>query len=367
MKRIAILTSSRADFGIYLPLLKLLKTDRDIQIEVIAFGTHLSEQHGYTVKEIKNYNFPIIHELQTPCANASPRDISMNISSTISIFSDFWSNNQFSYVVCLGDRYEMMASILALSPFNAKIAHIHGGETTLGAIDNMYRHTISLMSSIVFVTNNIYRTKSKKINPEARVYNVGALSIDNLTLQEFYTLEEFSNLFSIDLAKPSILITFHPETVGIEQNEFYISELINTLEELKNKYQIIITLPNADTMGDLIRNRILHYGNSRPEVKVVESFGMKGYLSCMKYCSFMLGNSSSGFVEAAFFPKWVINLGDRQKGRILTKNILSSKIDKETILEKVKYIEKNSIEGFNSIYGNGGASKKIIRILKKNI
>jgi GDP/UDP-N,N'-diacetylbacillosamine 2-epimerase (hydrolysing) len=366
MIKIGVLTSSRADFGIFIPLLYKLRLENSIYLEIIAFGTHLSEEHGFTLNEIKDHNFPIIHEIKTPVENKSPKDISENISKTILAFSDFWEKNLYNYVVCLGDRYEMFAAIVAASTFGIKIAHIHGGETTLGAIDNMYRHSITLMSSLIFVTTNTYKYKAKAINSECEIFNVGALSIDNLKSIDYYTLDEFNIKFTIDLTIPSILITFHPETIGIEKNEFYIEEIISAIEILKRKYQIIITLPNADTMGDLIREKILKYNALSPEIKVIESFGMKGYLSCMKYCSFMLGNSSSGFVEASYFPKWVINLGDRQKGRIVTNNIINSSITKESILDKVSLIENSKLKNFKSIYGEGNTAEKMVEILMKN-
>ncbi len=363
--KIAVLTSSRADFGIYLPLLQQLQSDDFFELEIIAFGTHLSTEHGYTINEIKNFNFSAIHEITTPLHNSNPLDIAKNIGETISIFADFWSNNKYDYIIALGDRYEMFAAVTATTPFVFKVAHLHAGEITFGAIDNVYRHAISLMSDLLFVSTDIYKDKAMQINANAQTFNVGALSVENLKKINYLNVEEFKSRFNIDLSLPTILCTFHPETVNLKKNIIYIHNLLSSLSALMKRYQVVVTLPNADTIGDKIKEIILDYGNQNPELKIIDSFGMIGYLSCMKHCKFMLGNTSSGFVEAAFFPKWVINVGNRQDGRILTPNIISVAVDEEAILDAVSTVECNTDLKFLSIYGDGETALKIIQILKK--
>jgi GDP/UDP-N,N'-diacetylbacillosamine 2-epimerase (hydrolysing) len=358
--KIGILTSSRADFGIYIPLVKICLENKNIDLHVIAFGSHLSNKHGYTIDEIKKYTSKI-HALKTPLVNNDSKDISSNIGKTISKFSTFWNENNFDCIFALGDRYEMFAAVTAASPFNLNIAHIHAGETTLGAIDNMYRHAISLMSKILLVSTNEYKKVAEKINTEAKVYNVGALSIDNLKTQKLLSKKDFLEKFNINLHQPTILSTFHPETVDLEKNIKYTNEFLKSILHLSSKYQIVITLPNADTMGDYIRKEIFKFAKNKKNIIIVESFGMIGYLSCMKYCKFMIGNTSSGFVEAAFFPKWVINLGNRQKGRLLTDNIISVPFSSKKIIEAVKKIElNNKILTNQNIYGKGNAAQLII-------
>jgi GDP/UDP-N,N'-diacetylbacillosamine 2-epimerase (hydrolysing) len=358
--KIAILTSSRADFGIYIPLVNAFLQYKNIDLEIIAFGTHLSEKHGNTIDEIKKYTSKII-SIKTPLENNNAKDISYNIGKTISLFSDFWSKYSYDYIIALGDRYEMFAAVTAASPFNFNIAHIHAGETTLGAIDNMYRHSISLMSKVLFVSTNEYKVVAKKINSEAKIYNVGALSIDNLKSQKLLSKKEFLEKFNINLNKPTILSTFHPETVDLEKNIEYANQFLKAILQLNIKYQVIITLPNADTMGDYIRKEIVEFAKHTKNTIIVESFGMIGYLTCMKYCKFMIGNTSSGFVEAAFFPKWVINLGNRQKGRLLTENIISVPFSSKKIIDAVKKIELNdNILSNQNIYGKGNSAQLII-------
>ena len=363
--KIGVLTSSRADFGIYLPLLKSIEEDDFFQLEIIAFGTHTSKKHGYTLSEIQKYNFNKLHKLETVPPSDSPKDITYSIGKTTSLFSEFWDENKFDLVFALGDRYEMFASVSAGTLFNVNFAHLHAGETTLGAVDNAYRHAISLFSTQLFVTTETYKKRAEEIvEKTVRINNVGALSIDNLKTINFMSKTEFNDRFDISLESPSILCTFHPETVSYEKNEIYIKELLDSFEILKNKYQIIITLPNTDTMGQMIRDEILVFSEKYPEIKIIESFGMLGYLSCMKHCEFLLGNTSSGFVEATFFPKYVINLGDRQKGRLETDNIITTPITKKDILDTVKQIELSEPLHNLNIYGDGKTAKKIISILK---
>jgi GDP/UDP-N,N'-diacetylbacillosamine 2-epimerase (hydrolysing) len=362
--RIGILTSSRADFGIYYPLVKLLWNDKSFDTEIIAFGTHLKKEYGYTVDEIENQGFAVQHRIQTPTNNSSSKDIANNISESIQLFAEFWSTHSFDLVIALGDRYEMFAAVTATTPFNIEIAHLHAGETTLGAIDNVYRHSISLMSKYLFVSTDYRKRAIEIIQRPQDVFKVGALSIDNLNNQEYYSKEEFKIKFNIDLNKPSILSTFHPETVSFEKNDDYINELIAAFEVLKKKYQIIITMPNSDTMGDVIREKLIEYASKDAAIKLVESFGMKGYLTCMKYAYFLMGNTSSGFVEAAFFPKWVINLGDRQNGRIITPNILNCSVLKTDILMQVELIEKSCLPSDVNIYGEGKTASRIVKLIK---
>lgn len=363
--KIGVLTSSRADFGIYLPLLKLLQSDSFFELEIIAFGSHLSKKHGYTVEEIKKSGFEVPYELETIADSDSAVDISRSVGKTIDTFALFWNSHSFDLVLALGDRFEMFAAVISGSPLGVHFGHIHAGETTLGAIDNAYRHSISLMSKVLFVSTDEYAKRAKEITEEGQqVFNVGALSIDNLNKIELYNKEKFRKLFNIDLNQPSILSTFHPETVSFENNETYVNELINSFEILKEKYQLIITMPNADTMGNMIREKLTVFGEKHKNVKLVESFGMMGYLSCMKHCSFLLGNTSSGFVEASFFPKYVINLGDRQKGRMLSPNITNTPIVSSNILEAVNKIEKSAALKNLHWYGKGNAAEQIITKLK---
>jgi GDP/UDP-N,N'-diacetylbacillosamine 2-epimerase (hydrolysing) len=361
--RIGVLTSSRADYSIYYPLLLAVRADARFSLDIIAFGTHLSKQHGYTLKQIQDDGFQVKHAIQTLPENDTPEEISRSMGSTLSSFASLWKKEKFDLVFCLGDRYEMFAACASTVPFNLKLAHIHGGEETLGAIDNVFRHSITHMASYHFTAAEAYKKRVTELKGnDEHVYNVGSLSIDNLRSLKLYTPNEFKEHFGIDLEIPSILITFHPETVSVEKNEYFIQEILGALNEL-NGYQFIFTMPNADMMGNMIRRYIQDFISVTPHAKAVESFGTIGYLSCMKHCSFMLGNTSSGFIEASFFPKFVINLGDRQKGRILTSNIYSCRIEKEEIVKAIEERRAKMDISQAAIYGDGNTAGKIIEAL----
>ncbi len=362
--RIGVLTSSRADYSIYLPLLKAIQNDPSFDLAIIAFGTHLSEEFGKTINQIFQDGFEVSFRIETLVPGNDPISISRSMGKTISAFAELWDKEKFDIVFCLGDRYEMFAACAAGVPFNVRFAHIHGGEETLGAIDDVFRHSISLMASVHFASTEVYAKRISELKHASyQIYNVGALSIDNLKNLFLFSVQEFQSKFGIDLSIPSILITFHPETVSFEKNEEYIDILLSALNEIHG-YQFIITMPNADTMGNMVRGKLSSYITDQSHAIGVESFGTIGYLSCMKYCSFLLGNTSSGFIEASFFPKYVINLGQRQKGRIVTPNIKNIEINKKEILDAVNNFKQTIFPEYEGIYGNGKAAEKIISILK---
>ena len=369
--RVAILTSSRADYGIYQPLLRRLEKDPFFEMEVVAFGTHLSEFHGYTLRNIQEDGFKVARQLESLVLGDSAEAVSSAMGLTTLKFSSYWASAKDTYdlIFCLGDRYEMFAAVSAGIPFNLNFAHIHGGEETLGAIDNVFRHSITQMADYHFTTTGQYKERVLQLLGENnaienKVYNVGSLSLDNIKDVELLDTSEFLQQYGIDLNKPTILFTFHPETVTPQVNEAYIEKIIDALEQLE-EYQIVITMPNADTKGSVIRHVLKDFINQNPDRAFgVESFGTKGYFSCMKYADMLMGNSSSGIIEAASFDKYVINLGDRQKGRAAGENVLHAGITTEKIIEAVKEIEQLPEPSGENIYWNGGASEQIINILK---
>jgi GDP/UDP-N,N'-diacetylbacillosamine 2-epimerase (hydrolysing) len=362
--KIAVLTSSRADYSILYPLLVKLKKDKNFDLNIIAFGSHLSDKHGRTIELIKKDGFKIRDNFKTIPLADTPLAISNSIGITIISFAKIWNKEKYDLILAIGDRYEMFAACTSSIPFNIPIAHIHGGETTKGAFDDCFRHSITQMSNFHFTSSEIYKKKVIELKGSKKnVYNIGALSIDNLKSLKLYSKKQFKNLFNIDISLPSILITFQPETSNYVLNKQYIKILIDALNEIK-EYQLIITMPNADTMGNYIRLELEKFINKSSKAIKIENFGTIGYLTCMKYCTMMLGNTSSGFIEASFFPKYVINLGKRQEGRHNTPNINTIKINKKEIIKAIQEFKFFKPLKYNRVYGNGQTAKKIITILK---
>jgi GDP/UDP-N,N'-diacetylbacillosamine 2-epimerase (hydrolysing) len=282
-------------------------------------------------------------------------------------FAKFWADNShtFDWVLCLGDRFEMAAAVISGIPFNIKFAHIHGGETTLGAIDNTYRHAITLASSMHFVSADAFKERVTQLTlSRENVYVTGALSLDNLSEIPFLTKEEFQEKWNIDLSKPSILITIHPETVAFENNVEFAECASQALKELSSTHQLIITMPNADTMGSVFRGIFEKLQKEKPHVVyTIENFGTQSYFTCMKYSDFLLGNTSSGIIEAASFNKYVINIGDRQKGRLCGENVIHTSFDPIEIIAASHKISGLQFEGKN-IYARGQAAPIIVEALK---
>jgi GDP/UDP-N,N'-diacetylbacillosamine 2-epimerase (hydrolysing) len=362
--KIAILTSSRADYGILYPLISKLKSDNFFKVDVIAFGSHLSNISGKTKELILNDGFEIKYSLNTSPKSDTPLNISNSMASTINKFAKIWEKESYKLIVVLGDRYEMFAACASSIPYNVKIAHIHGGESTKGAIDDCFRNSITQMASIHFAAAEEYKNRIIELkNSNSNIYNTGSLSIDNLKQMKLLSIADFQKKFKIDLSIPTILITFQPETINFENNKKNISILTETLSELIN-FQLVITMPNEDTMGMYIRRKLESFINKNVNAIKVQTFGTIGYLSCIKHCKMMLGNTSSGFIEASFFSKYVINIGKRQDGRIVTPNIRNVEIDRIKILAAVNSFKNYKANKYSGIYGNGKTAEKIISILK---
>ncbi|WP_158859880.1 UDP-N-acetylglucosamine 2-epimerase [Lunatibacter salilacus] len=370
MIKILLLTSSRADFGIYLPLIKSVSTDNAFELDLCVFGTHLSKFHGYTLDDITRLGVPVKYEINNMVIGDKAEDIATAYGLTALKFSDFWKSisGQYKFTIVLGDRFEMAAAVAAGIPFNIQFVHIHGGETTLGAIDNVYRHSISLASKIHFVALPSFKQKLKGLlGDDDHCHVVGALSLDNLKEIDLLSVEGFYEKWKIDLTIPTLLFTVHPETIDFDSNKCTIALLESLIVKLKDDYQIIITMPNADTVGTLYRemfNKLASQDKSK--IKLIENFGTQSYFTCMKHAILMVGNTSSGIIEAASFQKFVINLGSRQKGRESGENVIHVPYNEQLIFEKINEFAGKKFSGRN-IYDLGGATDIIKKWLTEYV
>ena len=363
--RIGILTSSRADYGIYLPLLQKMKLDTFFEIEIIAFGTHLSKSHGFTLKEIQKDGYNVIYEISSLISNDNEESISTSYGLTILKFADFWAGHKYDLVFCLGDRFEMSAAVQAGIPFGVKYAHLHGGETTLGAIDNLYRHQITLASKYHFAATDIFRKKViELIGSQDHVFDVGSLSLNDI--KTFVPIDRinFFNKFNIP-NEEFVLATFHPETISLQKNFEYAQAMRIAFETISKKIFVIITMPNADTQGSVYREVIEQLKNEFPDrFLLIENFGKENYFSAMHYAKILIGNTSSGILEAASFGKYVVNVGNRQKGRLQSDNVLNCEFEATAMITSVdKAISTEAYIGGN-VYFKQGVADTIINILK---
>lgn len=364
--RIGVLTSSRADYGIYLPLLLKLKTDPFFELEIIAFGTHLSKFHGFTINEIEQNGYNVIHKISSLLSNDDEQSIATSYGITAIKFADFWQTNKYDLVFCLGDRFEMSAAVQAGIPFGVKFAHIHGGETTLGAIDNTYRHQITHASILHFTATDLFSNKvSALTGSSTNVHTVGSLSLDEIENFKFIEKSLFYDKFQIP-NKEFALITFHPETIAPKVNKTFAVEMRKALAQIAPKLFLIVTMPNADTMGSVFRLEIEKLKNEfSDQVLCIENFGKENYFTAMHFSRLLIGNTSSGILEAASFCKYSVNVGDRQKGRLQSKNVLNAKFDKYEIIDAVnKALKLGEFSGEN-VYYKQNVANNIIKIIKR--
>lgn len=363
--KIGLLTSSQAEYGAYQPLLKELSEEKGIDLTIIAFGMHLKEKFGHSIDHIKKDKFGSIDIIEGLSSKDSPKDIVASYGKIIQNFSKYWELNNYDYVIAYGDRFEMSAAVQSGIPFEIKFIHLHGGEITKGAIDNIYRDQITLASQTHFVvTNKYFNRVAKIVNSKKKIYNFGSLSLDGVRRMELPKWSEVCKKFGITNGKDFLLITFHPETIGKEKNARFSKIIYDTLEEIILKNNIIVTLPNADTFADTYRLKMLNLKKKYPEkVSLVENFGRKNYFSAIKNCVMLIGNSSSGIYEAATFKKHVINVGDRQKGRLKNKNVHDTIFDKKQIINQFEKVGKLGAYKGENIFERKNTAKKMLEVI----
>ncbi len=362
---IAVLTSSRADYGIYLPLLRKLQEDPEIRLSIIAFGTHTSSSHGHTVDVIRQDGFRVDHELDTLSNDDSPAGIAASYAKTTAAFASFWAkNSEFNWIICLGDRFEMSAAVQASIPFQYKVVHLYAGDTTLGAIDNIYRHQLTLASKLHFVSIPEYQSRVEELTGEKGTSTViGSLSLLNLKELELESPETFFSKWGISLHRKFILVTVHPETVNFQLNETYAGIIESALKQCLRDFDLVITMPNADTNGEIYRACFQRLKDTDPgKVHLIENFGTKSYFTAMKYAALVVGNSSSGIYEAASFGKIVLNIGDRQKGRIAPQNVKHIRFNEQEIVDAVVQNESLTFDGNNPFVVENGVERIIERL-----
>ncbi|MEQ9303802.1 MAG: UDP-N-acetylglucosamine 2-epimerase, partial [Marinoscillum sp.] len=368
MIKIAVLTSSRADYGIYEPLLNLFAKDHEIDLSIVAFGMHLLEKYGLTIDQVKADAYGKVYEIEGMSLGDSPQAIAESYASVLSNFAQFWSNHVFDIVFALGDRYEMSAAVQASIPFNVQLAHIHGGETTLGAIDNIYRHQITLASSLHFTASDVFAKRVTSIIETGEpVHNVGALSLDGLDELELPQWSDVARKFDIP-ENPFVLVTVHPETVNLSRNERNAEELFKALGILCMEINLVITLTNADAGGNVYRQKAIELKREFSDrIFLVDNFGRLNYFAAMKASSFLLGNTSSGIIEAASMNKFVLNLGDRQAGRLQSKNIKDIPFEEDKILKSAyQLILEGEFRGLN-VYFRPDTAENIVKITKNYV
>jgi len=367
MRTIGVVTVGRSDYGIYLPILRRIQADPELRLHLIVSGAHLAPEFGYTVNTIQADGFTISERIEMLLASDSPEGIAKSIGVGVIGFAQAFARFRPDIILVLGDRFEMHAAALAALPFNIPIAHIHGGEVTQGAMDDALRHSLTKLSHLHFVSTPDHARRVVQLGEEAwRVTVSGAPSLDNLRALALPTREQLEAQFNFHLHPAPLLVTFHPVTLEFERIEWQITELMAALNELG--VPVIFTMPNADTHNNVIRQYIAEYVRTHSPAWSVESIGTQNYFGVMQFVAAMVGNSSSGIIEAPSFRLPVVNIGTRQEGRIRAKNVIDVDFRCEEILFGIRRAIsdkfRSGLQGMVNPYGDGHAAEKIVAQLK---
>ena len=367
MKKICFFTGTRAEYGLLFPLMKLIKEKKEYELQIIASGMHLSPEFGLTYKEIEKDGFKINEKIEILLSSDSDIGISKAIGLGLISFSETLKRLEPDITIILGDRFEALSMAISSYIMKFPIAHIHGGERTEGAIDEGIRHSITKMSYLHFTSTAEYRKRVVQLgeNPE-RVFNVGAIGLDNIKNLQLLTKEQIEKSLNFKFGNKNILFTYHPTTLNSDQLKQEVDEIFKALEELvKIGYKIIITKSNADEGGRFINQFIDKFSvKQKDKVFVSTNFGTLKYLSIMRYVDLILGNSSSGIVEAPSLKVPTINIGERQKGRVRGNSIIDVNPSEEEILRAVSIAQNMDRKKINNPYDQGGAARKIYDVLK---
>jgi len=363
-KSIGVITTSRADFSIYLPLLKKLRDDNEVDLKIFALGMHCSETFGATVSLIREQGFEPLCAADTLTYGDTPVGISKSTGETTKEMAQLLENDPVDLIVCLGDRFEMFGAVSAIIPFCTPIAHLYGGEVTAGAIDEKYRHALTKLSDLHLTScdENSKRVIQMGADPK-NVINVGSLGVENMNTQELISKADIFEKYQVDLDTPTVMITYQPVTTKADESEKLITEFLAALDKIEE--QCVLTLGNADTNHSLFYNRITEFTSKDPnKYKVFSNLGPVGYPSFLKHIQYMLGNSSSGIIEAASFDIPVVNIGIRQEGRAQSENIINCENSRDAILAAVSKAKELKGQSFTNIYERENSSELIVSALK---
>ncbi|NQX61921.1 UDP-N-acetylglucosamine 2-epimerase [Paenibacillus qinlingensis] len=364
-KKICVVTGTRAEYGLLSSLMLFLREDAEIELQIIATGSHLSHEFGLTYKTILEDGFMINERIEMILSSDTAVGVTKSIGLGIIGFADGYERLKPDLVVLLGDRYEILAAAQAALIAKLPIAHIGGGDVTQGAYDEAIRHSITKMSHLHFVTNKESGERVRQLGENPKyIYNVGSPGIDLIKNMELANRKQLSKLLSFSWKSKNALVTFHPSTLDKENPSVQFERLLAALSRLGDDFGIIITKPNADSDGRMLIRMIEDFEKRHNNVKSYVSLGQYKYLSTMAQVDVVIGNSSSGLYEAPSFKKPTVNIGDRQRGRLLAESVLNCEPEEQEIYESIQRAISLDCEHVFNPYGEGESSVKIYEIIK---
>ncbi|MBW3599372.1 MAG: UDP-N-acetylglucosamine 2-epimerase (hydrolyzing), partial [Planctomycetes bacterium] len=346
--------------------LEAIRNAPKLQLHLIAAGGHLTPTFGWTVDELAAQGFPPDERVDLLLSADTPEGIAKSLGLGVIGFADVYRRMRPDLLVVLGDRFDMFAAAAAAAPFKIPIAHIHGGEVTTGAMDEGFRHGMTKLSHLHFASTKEHAARIVQLGEEPwRVTVSGAPGLDHLKQATLLSRSALEERLGLALNPPPLLVTFHPVTLQYEQTEYHIEELLAALDEFD--LPIVITKPNADTSGQAVIRRIEEFARTRPRVRVADNLGTQAYFSLMGQAAAMLGNSSSGIIEAASFALPVVNVGIRQEGRPRSANVIDTGHDRREVAAAVSRALsvdfRSRLHGMENVYGSGEAAPRIVERL----
>ena len=366
-RKICVVTGTRAEYGLLYWLMKKIESDKELQLQLIVTGMHLSPEFGLTYQEIEK-DFKIDKKIEMLLSSDTSVGISKSMGLAQISFSESYENLQPNLIVVLGDRYEIFSAVSAAMIARIPIAHLHGGEATEGSIDESIRHSITKMSHLHFVATKEYKNRVIQLGEQPdRVFNVGGLGIDNINKLKLLSRKSFEQAINFSLGEKNILVTFHPVTLESSTAGIQFKELLGALDDLQDT-NIIFTKANSDTDGRIINRMIDDYVTNHDNTISFTSMGQLNYLSALQFVDAVVGNSSSGLLEAPSFKIATINVGDRQSGRIQAESVINCDPNIESIALSIKKIYTTSFQKklLNTVnpYEQKNSSEKILQIIE---
>lgn len=367
-RKVCIITGTRAEFGLLRWLMEEIRQHLALELQIAVTGMHLSPEFGSTYQEIEAAGFTIDTKVEMLLSADTNTAVTKSMGLGVIGFADAYEHLKPDIVVVLGDRFEIFAATSAALIAGIPVAHLHGGETTEGAFDEAIRHSITKMSHLHFVAAEEYRNRVIQLGePPERVFNVGGMGIDAIKRIELLSREELEKSIDFGLGDKNLLITFHPVTLEKQGSSTeQMNALLHALAELEQTH-LIFTMPNADTGGRELTRMVLEFVNSHDNAIMYTSLGQLRYFSCLAQIDGVIGNSSSGLLEAPAFHIGTVNIGDRQKGRLKAESVIDCEPSKTSILKAIERLYspafKESLQSVSNPYGNGGASKAIVQVL----
>lgn len=365
-KRVCVVTATRAEYGLLYWLLRSLADEPGVDLRIIATGSHLAQAYGLTYREIESDGFIIDRKVDMLLDGDSAADVTKSLGRATIGFADALAELQPDLILLIGDRYEILAVAQAALIARIPVAHIGGGDVTEGAFDDAIRHSITKMSHLHFVTHEAAARRVRQMGEDpAHIFTVGNPGLDHLLHLDLLERDVLGHELDFHFHPRNLLVTYHPETLDMESTELRVAALLSALERLGNDLGILFTLPNADTGNRAIRDRIEAYVAAHANARAYASLGQLRYWSAMKHVDAVVGNSSSGILEAPSLRKPTVNIGDRQKGRPQAASIINCGYSVEEIDDAIRRAFELDCSQAVNPYGDGHSTERIVAILKR--